>query len=44
MEKSKKGKKKGHNSATAILTEKDNIWVHLYFMLIPYIKFQDPVS
>ena len=39
-----KGSKKGHNSATAIPTEKNNIWVHLYFMLIPYIKFQDPVS
>ena len=37
--------KKGHNCAVTSLTEKkQKKWVHLYFMVIPHIKFQGPVS
>ena len=35
--------KKGHNSRKTILTEKKKIRVRLFFMLIPHIKFQDPI-
>ena len=36
--------KKGHNSATTSPTEKKKIRFRLYFMVIPNIKFQDPIS
>ena len=36
--------KKGHNSATTSPTEKIKSLIRLYFMVIPYIKFQDPIS
>ena len=36
--------KKGNNSARRIPTEKQKIQVRLFFMLMLYIKFQDPSS
>ena len=36
--------KKGHNSAMSSPIEKKEIRVLLFFMHIPYIKFQDPTS
>ena len=36
--------KKGHNSAMKSPTEKKKIWVLLFSILIPHIKFQDPIS
>ena len=42
----KKTSKKRHDSRTTILTEKKKkkkIRVRLFFMLIPHIKFQDPI-
>ena len=36
--------KKGHNSAMTSPTEKKKILVAYFFMLIPQIKFQDPIS
>ena len=38
------GLQKGHNSAMTSPTEKKNIRFRLFFMFIPYIKFQDPIS
>ena len=43
MQKSKRVKK-GHNSTMTNPTEKKKIQVLLFFMHIPYIKFQDPIS
>ena len=36
--------KKGHNFARLGPTEKKNIWVRLFFVLMLYIKFQVPSS
>ena len=44
MQKLEKASKKGHTSAMTSPTEEKNIRVRLFFMLIPYIKFQDPTS
>ena len=41
---SQKMSKKGHNSVTKSPTEKKKIRVLLFFILIPHIKFQDPIS
>ena len=43
MEKSKKGRKEA-NSAMTSPTAKKTIRVRLFFMLIPHIEFQDPIS
>ena len=34
--------KKGHNSTMSSRTDEKKILVHLFFMSIPYVKFQDP--
>ena len=36
--------KKGHNSAMKRPTDKKKIQVLLFLILIPHIKFQDPIS
>ena len=42
---SQKTLKKGHNSAMKSLIEKrKKKWVLSFFILIPHIKFQDPIS
>ena len=44
VKKKKKTLKKGHNSVMKCPMEKENIWVLLFFILIPHIKFQDSIS
>ena len=39
-----KNVEKGYNSATTSPKENKKIWVHLYFMVIPHVKFQDPIQ
>ena len=36
--------KKGHNSAMTIRRKREKILVHLFFMHIPHIKFQEIIS
>ena len=36
--------KKGYNSATTSPTEEKKIWVRLFFMLVLYIEFQNPID
>ena len=35
---------KGHDTVMTSPTDKKKICVHLFFMLIPFIKFEDPIS